>query len=82
MDRSTILLFSLKADTLDSLRELAQVCRVGELIATLAVDVTDVGVHSDAFHVVLCFVHVATIQDQGPISTDSGRFGDRHTNSC
>jgi len=30
---------------------------------------------------VLCFVHVATIHDQGPISTDCGRFGDRHINS-
>ena len=53
MDRGTVLLLGLKSDTLDSLGELAQVCRVGELIASLAVDVTDVGVHSDAFHVVL-----------------------------
>ena len=53
MDRGTVLLFSLKADTLDRLRKLTQLGRVGELIASLAVDVADVGVHGDAFHVVL-----------------------------
>ena len=30
---------------------------------------------------VVCFVHVATIQDLPEKSSDSGRFGDRHTNS-
>ena len=74
VDRCPIFLLSLKTDTLDSLREFSQVCRDRNIVATFSVDVTDVGVHGDLFH-------VATIQDQGTKSTDCGRFGDRHINS-
>ena len=71
MDRVLILLKGLET--------VLQMCRdlpngTIDRIASLIDHLLTVGVGSG-------FVHVATIQDQGSISTDCGRFGDRHINS-